>query len=342
MKIAAGRADAFVAAPDESARAVLVYGPDTGLVRERTVALIRSVAGDTGDPFRVCELTGAALRADPARLASEAGALSMTGGRRVVCVSDATDALAAGVERLLADGSWEALVIVSAGELAPRSSLRKLFEGSKESAALACYQDDGAALSAVVQSTLGQSNITASREAISYLMGRLGVDRQVTRRELEKLALYVGQDGTVDLEAAELIVGDSAGRSLDDVVFAAGSGDRATLDLALVQAVQEGISPVAVLRAASRHFERLLRAADMLSTGATIDGAMKALRPPVFFKRIDQFGEQVRRWGRPQLVAALDRLMEAELRCKTTGAPTEALCGRALFEVAQVGIRSAR
>lgn len=342
MKIAAGRADAFVAAPDEGIRAVLLYGPDIGLVRERTTTLIRAVASDASDPFRVCELTAAAMREDPARLASEAAALSMTGGRRVVSVSDVTDALASSFERLLADELWDALVIVGAGELGPRSNLRKLFEGSRRVAALACYQDDGAALAEVIRSSLGHYDIDATREALAHLLDRLGVDRRVTLRELEKLALYVGPGGTVDLAAAELMVGDSAGRSLEDVAFAAGSGDRATLDLALVQAEQEGTSPVAVLRAASRHFERLLRAADMVSGGSTVEGAMKALRPPVFFKRAVPFGEQLRRWGRPQLVAVLDRLMEVELRCKTTGAPAEALCARAMFEIAQAGVRGGR
>ncbi|MCW9040250.1 MAG: DNA polymerase III subunit delta, partial [Rhodospirillales bacterium] len=44
MKIAAARIDAFVARPDPATRAVLIYGPDTGLVRERTTNLITAVA----------------------------------------------------------------------------------------------------------------------------------------------------------------------------------------------------------------------------------------------------------------------------------------------------------
>ncbi len=342
MKIAAARADAFAAAPGAATRAVLIYGPDVGLVRERTATLIGAVAGDASDPFRVCELTGATLRDDPARLASEAAALSMTGGRRVVSVSNVTDAQAALFEQLLSDGSWESLVIVGAGELAPRSGLRKLFEGSAAAAALPCYLDDGVALSEVIQTTLGQYEVSASREAFAYLLGHLGADRRMTRSELEKLALYVGRGGAVDLEAAELIVGDSAGRSLEDVVYAAGAGDRAKLDVALLQAEQEGINPVAVLRATSRHFERLLRATEMVAAGTSVEGAMKALRPSVFFKRTNSFGQQMRHWSRPQLVAALDRLVDIELRCKTTGAPDVALCGRALFEIAQVGARGGR
>ena len=45
VKIAANRADSFPRKPDPSIRAVLVYGPDSGLVRERAEALVKSAAG---------------------------------------------------------------------------------------------------------------------------------------------------------------------------------------------------------------------------------------------------------------------------------------------------------
>ena len=68
MKVAARQADGFAHNPDNSARAVLVYGPDSGLVSERMAALIGSVLDDPSDPFRRVDLTGDGLEADPARL----------------------------------------------------------------------------------------------------------------------------------------------------------------------------------------------------------------------------------------------------------------------------------
>ncbi len=52
MKIAAGRADGFVRNPDAQARAVLLYGADDGLIRERADIVARSVVEDPSDPFR--------------------------------------------------------------------------------------------------------------------------------------------------------------------------------------------------------------------------------------------------------------------------------------------------
>ena len=96
MKLASSRISAFLQRPDPEIRTVLVYGPDDGLVRERAGLLARSVCPDLKDPFRVAELAGATLAADPARLADEAAQLSLIGGRRVVRVRGATDALGGG------------------------------------------------------------------------------------------------------------------------------------------------------------------------------------------------------------------------------------------------------
>ena len=103
MKLPAARVAAFLRRPDPEIRAVLFYGPDAGLVRERADAVARTVCPDLRDPFRVADLTAAALAADPARLADEAAQISLMGGRRVVRVREAGDALAQLCGRFLAN-----------------------------------------------------------------------------------------------------------------------------------------------------------------------------------------------------------------------------------------------
>ena len=68
MKISGARVAGFLRALPPEVAAVLLYGPDRGLVCERGEAVVRSVADTVSDPFRVVELTTAAVRGDPARL----------------------------------------------------------------------------------------------------------------------------------------------------------------------------------------------------------------------------------------------------------------------------------
>src|SRR5579862_1622229 len=132
MKITPARTRGFLAAPDKAVRAILVYGRDTGLVDERVDALAKSVVPDLGDPFRVARMTGAALAADPARLADEAAAFAFGGGRRVVIVDEAEDNAAAAARSFLDAPLGDAMVVLRGGDLGARSNLRKLFEERSE------------------------------------------------------------------------------------------------------------------------------------------------------------------------------------------------------------------
>jgi DNA polymerase-3 subunit delta len=335
VKIAPARLAAFLQRPDPAVGAVLFYGPDTGLVRERADTLARTVCPDPGDPFRVADLDAAALAADPARLSDEALQLSLVGGRRVVRVRGASDGLARMFGGVLAETA-AALVVVEAGELGGGSALRRAFENSPRGAAVGCYPDAPRDRAQVIRESLAAHRVTASRDAAQYLLDHLGEDRLATRSELDKLALYVGDGGRVDYEDAVLLVGDGAALDLDDAVMAAAEGDAAQLDRVLDRVFQEGQSPVTVVRAALRHVQRLHRLmAARLATGATVEAVMAAARPPIFYKQQDSIRRQLGQWRECALRAALDRLARAELQMKTTGLPAETLCREALLSIAQ-------
>lgn len=342
MNIGGARIEKFLKHPDAKVACALVFGPDQGLVRERAEILGRSAVEDLSDPFRVVELSGAALRADPARLADEAAALSFTGGRRLVRVREAGDAVAGIFESFLESSAGGALIVVEAGDLPKRSSLRRVFEEADNAVAIACYPDDERALRAVIAETLKGSDLTIAPEALAVLMERLGGDRSQTRSELEKLVLYVQGHDTVCVDDVLACVGDSVAASLDTVVYAAADGDPVALDRALTRAFLEGVSPVAVLRALARHLERLHLASTVAAGGASPDQAMARLRPPVIFKVADRFRRQMAAWPMGRLATALDIAIAAELDCKTTGLPAEAVCARALMRIAHAARPAAR
>lgn len=336
MKLQARQIAAFLRSPDPAVRAVLVYGPDSGLVRERAALLAAHVVDDPADPFRVAELSAAQLKADPARLADEAAAIALTGGRRVIRVREDGETIPpepfAG---WLDGGPGDGYVVVEAGDLAARSPLRKLFEGARDAAALPCYADEAESLDRLIESVLKAAGLRADRDALAYLSGHLGSDRAITRSELDKLVLYKGDDrGTITLEDVEAVVGDSASIDVETAVFAAAEGDHGALDRALVRLYQEGLNPVGALRIAQAHFQRLHLAAGAMEQGASAGDAVGALRPPVFFKAKPRLTRQLGLWSRPRIARALEVLMEAEADTKRTGMPGEAICARALFTLA--------
>jgi DNA polymerase-3 subunit delta len=336
MKLDARRVEAFLATPDPAVAAVLIYGPDAGLVSERALTLVRKVAGSESDPFRVAELTVSSLREDPARLADEAAAIAFGGGRRAIRVPAATDSLSSIFGPWLESGPvGDSLVVLEAGSLGRNSSLRKLFEQADRAAALPCYADEGRGLGEVIRKTLAEQGVGIEGEASEYLAANLGADRMITKAELTKLALYMGGSGKVTIEDAMAVVGDSGAVSLDAVTEAVGLGDQAALEIALRRALLEGNSPVGLLRVVARHFQRLHYAAGIVGQGRSPQQAVQALRPPIFMRSAQEsFALQLRRWPADRLASVLAMLTEAELDCKTSGPPPEAVTGRVLMRIA--------
>ncbi len=335
MKIAAAAADRTVANPDAKLRALLVYGPDEGLVAERGRKAAQSVCADLADAFRVVDIPGSALKDDGARLADEIAAISLMGGRRVIRVrpagEESVEALANALEAAAGDG----LIVLEAGDLKKTSKLRKLAEEHKLAAAVPCYADEGRTLDALVEEVLGQAGLRTAPEALSFLIDNLGGDRGVSRKELEKLALYKGKDGgEVSLEDAMACVGDSAALSLDDVALAAAEGDQKGLDRALDRAFAEGTAAISLLRALSRHFLRLHGARAAMQAGADARAAIERLRPPPLFSIRPKLTRQLSLWNAPALGEALSLLTEAELQCKTTGMPDQVIVRRAAMRLA--------
>ncbi len=338
MKLQGKAIDGFMARPDPRIRAVLVYGPDAGLVRERAEVLARTVVSNMTDPFRVAELPARAVASDVARLVDEIAALSLVGGRRLIRLRDADETVGAACAALFAaPPAGDSLLLVEAGDLSVRSRLRMQFEAATIGAALPCYVEEDSVLRRVVVELATSHGLLLDSDAQAFLAANLVGDRSVVRAEIDKLALYMGAERRVGLEQAQAVIGDGASLlSLDDPIWAAAGGDFAALDKALGRLYAEGMAPVAILRAAQRHFQRLHWVQSEVAAGGSIEGALVALKPPLFFKLRNAFLAQLRQWPLPALRQALERLTEAEIECKRTNMPDEILCARTLLQLAAV------
>jgi DNA polymerase III subunit delta len=324
----------FVAAPPKALEAALVFGPDAGLVQERAEKLLKMVVIDLTDPFNAVDLSEATLLADPARLFDEAAAISMMGGRRVIRVRGAGNELAELFESFLEGHAGDALVVLEAGDLNKSSALRKLFSDDDKAVAIECYPDSARDLADVVRDEMKAQGFALAPGAVEEAVARLGSDRGVTRRELEKLALYCHGSKQITAEDVRAVMGDEAQVRGESAFDAAGSGDYVRLDLELERLWAADTNPAQVIRGAMGHFQRLVLAREGVARGEQIDGVMRKFFPPVHFSRADSFKAQARNWNGERLADALDMLLEAEALSRTTAMPAQAVTGRTLLSIA--------
>jgi len=335
MKLDASRIDAFLRAP--SVPVVVLHGPDSGLVAERGLALARSVEGALHDPFRFTELHSPA----PDTLLAEATAAALTGGKRVVRVREAGEALAKAVEALLKTPP-EALVILEAGELTPKSKLRALAEKDSGAAAIACYAIDAARLPQVITQRLRAAGVQIDAEAAAAAAHSLSGDEGPLGQALEVLTIYAGAERRLGLEDVSALLADSGEGSIGDAIDAALTGDPAATDHALALAYDEGVAPVALIRVLLSELLRLRVAAGAIAEGASAQEAMMGMRPPVFYKRQGTVTKMLSLWRLPMLDDVLTAALAAETACKTTHIPDHAYCRQTFLALATRARSAAR
>tara|TARA_Y100001001_G_C7992529_1_gene303421 strand:+ start:330 stop:1358 length:1029 start_codon:yes stop_codon:yes gene_type:complete len=337
MKLTFRQIEPFVKNPDPKARAVLLYGPDAGLATERMQIMAKTIVTDLNDPFNVSKFAATDLSDNPAKLDEEARAISMMGGGRVVIVNDASDKYNSIFKGYLEDPSAETLVLVVAGDLGPKSSLRLLFEKQDNAAALPCYVAEGQDLARQIQDHLRSQGFQLEPDAAHYLTENLVGDQAQMRSELEKLITYMGQEKTIRLADAQANTGNLSEQKLDALVYGCLGGQMDRADSLLQGLYSEGVSGVYIIRAFQNHLRMLLDARLRRNKGQDMRAITKSLR--IFFKLERAFAAQLDVWNEARILNAIEKLNQLEAEIKQTGAPEQTLLARALMGLARMSAR---
>lgn len=334
MKLAPRDVDSFLAKPADAIRVVLVYGPDRGQVVERRRRLLAAWLGPDHDPLAETVLAADQIRADPARLVDEAQAYALLGGRRVVRITDAGDELTKSLQGLLALEVTEAPVLVEGGDLGAGSTLRRLCESHPRAAALPCYRLEDKALARSIQDEVRRLGLRLEPAALEFLTAQLGADALITRTELEKLDLYMGERREVRLEDAAACIGDSSALALDQLLHAAALGEVGPALRLVERLLQARQSPVAIARSLQGHWQRLLRLRVQVEAGTPAAQVVETARPPVFFRARPAVRRALERHTARGLRRGLHDLVQLERQLKTTGLPAAELLRHGVLDLA--------
>jgi DNA polymerase-3 subunit delta len=321
----------YLLRPDLEAGVFLCYGPDTGLVRETGQRLVKHFVAD--DNEALVTLDGGEVDADPGRLALEAGTSSLFSDRRVVRVRGAGKSAVTALAGLL-DDPGGSVVVLEAGNLAPRDPLRALVEAGKHGRALPCYPDTDETLIKLINESFAKAGIRTDPDVAPTLRDILGNDREVTRRELEKLELYAARSKRLSRDDVLTLCADNAALVLDEIVDAMGTGHAARLEAALDRAFAAAISPQQLMSSAMSHFAQLRRWRTGVDAGASPREVMDGARPRPHFSRKSSLEQQVRLWRDEALAAAMDRLQTAVADGRKRYGMNETIVRRVLLAIA--------
>lgn len=331
--------EALLRRPDPGLRGALIHGGDRSSVGDVARRLLERITERPDDPFDVAQVSSAEMTSE--RLDIELSALSLMGGRRVVRLRLAGEL--SGKEKLVVDALDDhanerapsgAFLLIECAALDRRSALRKAAEDAPAFVSVALYEDDANDLGRLARDVLQASGLSATPAIVNDLASRLPRDCGSARQLLEAVILYAGP-GSVGLSAEhiEAVLGASGESGASELALSAFSGRLEETSAALRQARFANEPGPAILRALSAHCGRLARAQAAISGGAAPGSALKSVG--VFWKQEREVMEQLKVWRPSDLALSRRELLEADLACKSAGAPDELLSHNAAFRIAR-------
>lgn len=336
MKADRAAVERALQSPSPATRLVLLYGPDEAGSR----ALSR-LAGASGAE-RV-DLSGADLKADPARLADEAASLSLFGDKRYIVVEPAGDEVLAAVEALIEAPAAGNPVVIVAGALKPTSKLLKLALASKQALALISYVPDARNMPRLVQELARSLGLSIRPELARSLSDSAAGNRAVIEQEVIKLALYLdaGPERIQVVEEDSMLAIGAAREEgdLSRLVDSVGNGDSVRLQAELLRLASEGVDGIVLIRAVLRRLTLLAGMRAEVEAGTGADAVVAARGKSIFWKEKDAIAMQLRRWTSEMIARGMARLLKAELEAKASGGLGSFAVNEELFAICRQAAR---
>ncbi|WP_133366072.1 DNA polymerase III subunit delta [Qipengyuania sediminis] len=320
---------------------VFFCGPDeagAGVAANDLVALLP-------DPGERVELTGADLRADPARLGDEARSTSLFGDARHIWVRVTGEEALPALETLIATkeaGAGAACpVIVMATNATDKSRTAKLLEKRKDAAVAMFYAPDLPAVTQAVR-MLGDAAGVQLDAALAERIARAArLDVRLAKSEVEKLALFLDAGPQAprraDAAALDAIGAPSEDDSFAPLVDAILGGDTKALGPELARMREQAMNPVGTLLAFERRAALLARIAARGSGRAPDSGEL--IRLGVYRRDQQAVLQQAAIWRGARLARLSGRLVDLHRRLFADNQSAEVLLSQGLTEIARQAAR---
>jgi DNA polymerase-3 subunit delta len=317
-----GEIDRLLHGWEAGLRLLLLAGPDEARSRDLCGRVVRQLA-DPDDALSVTDLAAAELASDAGRLADEAAAFSMFGGRRVIRVTGVGDAALESVRLLLDAPQAGNPVVMLAGDLPKTSSLRKLCEEAPAARVQLSYPPDAREAMRLLEQDAATLGLKLEAGVGARILGSCDGDVGVMAQELQKFALYLGasRESPKRLAADTLAAlgADSAEEDLGALVSAV-TAQNATATERQLQLLR-GSNPVGAFRMMARRLFQLAEVRALVDRGQPPAEAVKAVRPPIFWKEQEMVAAAVKGWSQARIADGLRALLEAEEAVKSPKLP---------------------
>ena len=338
MKLTNREITSFFKSPPKGITAVLIYGNDLMRVSDKRQQFIKSILGPNAEEeMRLTRISRENLKKAPEQAIDLCKEQGFFPGERALLLEEANETVADTI--ITAIDAWQdgdATIVVTAGSLKPSSNLRKFFEQKNNIFSVPIY--DNPMNKFEVEKIIAESGLQNITQEILNQLVTIASELQPGdfKQSVNKLALYKLNDETpVTYRDVINCTPASNEAAIDEVLNVILAGNEFKVSQILGRLRSQGVLPVTLVIAATRHFKALF---SIISNPSGVSVGAAALRPPIYGPRKEKLINQAQKWGPVKIKNAIKILTATDLKLRSADqqAPQMALVERHLIRIAML------
>jgi len=293
----------------DTVKALLLHGNNQGFITSVLKTLSKKFS------LTITPLSYKGLSSEELVLASNSQ--NFFGHRELIKIVGVTPLLSKTMKDALQLNKFEHFICFVSNESLPQSGIRKFFEDHTEFASVGCYYDNEQTIAKLILQQCTKRNKNIDEEALYYLRSHLKGDHRIIKFELEKLFCFTHDQETITKDDVMHILSQGDLFTNSDAMCIAFASKNYSNFIEEVEKLQNSNkNDVLIIRALIRYYLNIYIAVSRMENGENIDGIIKALKPPIFFKYVADFKQIIKKYSAADSMHYINSLQKAEMSYK--------------------------
>lgn len=235
---------------------------------------------------------------------------------KLIIINRSSDKIVKIIEELDEKKINDILIIINANSLEKRSKLRTLFDKGKEYISVAFYPDTNEILSKLAYNFCKSNDISISRSDINYIVSRCNGDRVNLNNELQKIALYSNNKKKINFDIILKLTNLAENHAISELIDQLLAKNINKTKSILNDNIFNIEDCVTILRTLSNKSKRILSLLKKLNETSSVDQAISAYKPAIFWKDKEIVKQQMSSWTVKRIKEIIFEINSIEYRVK--------------------------
>ena len=235
---------------------------------------------------------------------------------KLIIINRATDKISTTIEELMEKNPEDIKIILNSKNLEKKSTLRKFFEKEKSIICVPFYEDNNQTLNSIISLFFRNKRIPISQQLINILIERSRGDRKNLNNELEKIESFSLNKKNLNIEEIIKLTNLADNYSASELVdHSLAKNTRKTVTI-LSENNYSDEDNIIIIRTLLAKLKRLVKIFELVDEKNSIEQAISACKPPIFWKDKPLVTQQILSWEKKHLKNLIYKTTEIELLVK--------------------------